>query len=375
MPCPKKLQKELNVAQKHVKKRLGSIATARSQPSKRRFTYLIKTYLQSYEARLIATAKARGQLKWYHRPRWSDVPEIADKLNAWAGTREPAKVILMPKGNNGGYRLVIDFRIENRALQYLILPLIESICSVHPLQFGGKGVSNAIDKVGELMVAGYTHTIETDITNCFPSFEEENLRDYLFLPKEVIRHVIMAEHLNVVPGDKLYSLFGPADGDEGAPGILAEYLAEARRGIPQGSALASRIAEVLMAPVLESLPKGARVPTRWGREAIRGFALQNAEVRATLARYVPNTRRNDAAYMAAFYADAAPLALKLNWSGADEQEALGIETDLLRAGVEPEGFAPLLTAFRGNLDHLDNIRAELFRRRRSVGQPDIPAAV
>ena len=58
--------------------------------------------------------------------------------------------------------------------------------------------------------------------------------------------------------------------------------------------------------------------TRLGREAIRRFASENDEVRETLARFVPAARRNDAAYMAAFYADAAPLATKLVWKGADE---------------------------------------------------------
>jgi MgsA AAA+ ATPase C terminal len=53
--------------------------------------------------------------------------------------------------------------------------------------------------------------------------------------------------------------------------------------------------------------------TRLGREAIRRFASENDEVQGTLARYVPAARRNDAAYMAAFYADAAPLVASLGW--------------------------------------------------------------
>jgi MgsA AAA+ ATPase C terminal len=89
--------------------------------------------------------------------------------------------------------------------------------------------------------------------------------------------------------------------------------------------------------------------TRLGREAIRRFASENEEVRGTLARYVPAARRHDAAYMAAFYADAAPLAIRLNWKGADALETLGTETDLLLSGVPPEGFAPLLATLRNNL--------------------------
>jgi hypothetical protein len=106
--------------------------------------------------------------------------------------------------------------------------------------------------------------------------------------------------------------------------------------------------------------------TRLGREAIRRFASENVEVRETLARYVPAARRNDAAYMTAFYADAAPLAAKLLWEGADELEAFGTETDLLLSGVPPEGFAPLLAALRNNLEHLNEVRARLFVQQRSA---------
>ena len=107
--------------------------------------------------------------------------------------------------------------------------------------------------------------------------------------------------------------------------------------------------------------------TRLGREAIRRFASENDEVRETLALYVPAARRNDAAYMTAFYADAAPLAIRLNWKGADELEAFGTETDLLLSGVPPEGFAPLLAALRNNLGHLNEVRARVFVQQRSAG--------
>ncbi len=106
--------------------------------------------------------------------------------------------------------------------------------------------------------------------------------------------------------------------------------------------------------------------TRLGREAIRRFAVENEEVRAVLARYVPAGRRNEAAYMAAFYADAAPLATQLHWAGADTLEGLVTETDLLMSGVPPEGFAPLLAACRANLGHLDEVRARVFIRQRCL---------
>ena len=102
------------------------------------------------------------------------------------------------------------------------------------------------------MGQGHVWSIEIDIENCFPSFEEERLYEFLPLPKEVIRHVIMASHLNIVSGN-LYDLFGPAE--HGVDPILAtDVLAEARRGIPQGSAASNIVAEMLLASLFKTLP-------------------------------------------------------------------------------------------------------------------------
>jgi hypothetical protein len=141
------------------------------------------------------------------------------------------------------------------------------------------------------------------------------------------------------------------------------WLAATRHGRPTITESELPVAKIVDGVPMYSLDKH----TRLGREAVRRFASENEEVRETLARYVPAARRNDAAYMAAFYADAAPLATKLVWKGADELEALGTETDLLLSGVPPKGFAPLLAALGSNLGHLNEVRARLFARQRSAG--------
>lgn len=101
--------------------------------------------------------------------------------------------------------------------------------------------------------------------------------------------------------------------------------------------------------------------TRAGRKAIRELISQNAEIRECLDHYVRRPQRNEAAYMAAFYADAAPLASELSWDGADELEALGTEADLLKSGVSSGGIWPLLWTFRENVDHLNRMRIQTVR--------------
>jgi hypothetical protein len=100
--------------------------------------------------------------------------------------------------------------------------------------------------------------------------------------------------------------------------------------------------------------------TQLGREAIWRFAYGNGSVRTCLARFVPAGQRRSAAYVAAFYVDAAPVAKRLIWDQSEVLEAFGIERDLLHAGVPAEGIEPLLEAMRANLEHLNELRAQVL---------------
>jgi hypothetical protein len=131
-----------------------------------------------------------------------------------------------------------------------------------------------------------------------------------------------------------------------------------------------RSAKVLECPV-PPLVCAAGIPlyaldehTRLGREAIWRLARECVPLGASLARFIPEDRWRKAVNVAAFYADAAPVARRLVWDQSDRLEAFGIERDLLRAGVPKEGIRPLLDAVRANLDHLNTVRAEVLTRSR-----------
>ncbi len=113
--------------------------------------------------------------------------------------------------------------------------------------------------------------------------------------------------------------------------------------------------------------------TRLGREAIWRLARENDAVRACLERFVPESRRRHAANVAAFYADAAPVALRLVWDHSAALEAFGIERDLLHGGVSAEGIKPLLEVVRANLDHLNELRAQVLARSKT-GRAAMPAS-
>jgi len=105
--------------------------------------------------------------------------------------------------------------------------------------------------------------------------------------------------------------------------------------------------------------------TRLGREAIWRFACENDSARACLECFVPASRRRRATNVAAFYADASPVAQRLVWELSDRLENLGIERDLLVAGVPREVITPLLDAVKANLGHLNQVRAEVLTRSRA----------
>lgn len=123
---------------------------------------------------------------------------------------------------------------------------------------------------------------------------------------------------------------------------------------------------VPVSPVINDVPMYALGHhTRIGKAAIRQFCRESTEVRTCLETHVPDFRSHGAACLGAFYADAAPVSRRLHWSGSATMETLGIEADMLRAGVPLTGIDPILSVFRENLDHLNDVRARLFTGRQS----------
>jgi hypothetical protein len=248
-------------AKSHAEKMLSGIAKCHAEGKPKRLRWLITHYFQSIDARQLAVDKAYRALPPSRRPRRQKLAEIACGLNPWQRCDEPV-IVKMKRKENGDYRLVLDFGIEHRARQYLVSAVLSVVADLNPDQYltrGGRPA--AIDRVVTLRKEGYDFTLEIDLKNCFPSFVGSDLEKYLPLKKAVIDHVIMATHYRVVPGEALQYHFGPdkACDDPGNPVELAKALSNARRGIAQGSAVASIAVEMLLAYPLKSLPADARV--------------------------------------------------------------------------------------------------------------------
>jgi hypothetical protein len=257
---------------------LHQVRSAHLASKDKKTKHWIGGYLNSYDAHLLAAEKARRAMQRHYFPK-ALVPTIASGLDPWAGTPEEVRVNFIPKGSDpDDRRITMDFGPKNRTLQYLVKGLLQTLAYLHPHQFGtgNGGLHAAIKHVVQVMQDGHLWAVEIDIEKCFLSFDADKVVDLLPLPKEVTERVVLSRHLNLVPGNLLDLLGGmsggvhecvpyhaphtPHIGPASGLGILgAQVLAEARQGIPQGSAASPIVAEMLLALALNQLPNSGKV--------------------------------------------------------------------------------------------------------------------
>ncbi|PRD53035.1 hypothetical protein [Phyllobacterium myrsinacearum] len=103
--------------------------------------------------------------------------------------------------------------------------------------------------------------------------------------------------------------------------------------------------------------------TRIGKAAIGRFAVENEDVSRVLSCWVADYRAQDAAAMAAYYVDAIPTTPQFTWHGCKDLEVLGRESDFAKIGFPLAGIDELINAVARNLEHLNELRAELTLRR------------
>jgi hypothetical protein len=144
-----------NRAERHVAKMLSRAASAHRNGEQKRFRHHSSAYLNSYDARLMAVQQAYEALRPNCRPAIGTLPALAAALDPWSGTNEPVRVSVKPK-KNGDYRILSDFGITNRALQYLVSPLIKATTDLHPHQYGCQGGTHAaIQYVRQMQSEGF----------------------------------------------------------------------------------------------------------------------------------------------------------------------------------------------------------------------------
>jgi hypothetical protein len=217
----------------------------------------IALFLNSYDAHHTAVVRAVKQFPKNKRPDAATIKAIAQKLDPWKGTPEPVAVSFRKKKSNPKKRrITMNFGIENCALQYLILMVLQQTADLHPYKYATKGGTHAATKqVAKAMIDGNLNAVELDIKDYYPSVVGEKVPELLPLPKKVTQHTAICRHLNLTIGN-LDDLFGTASI------FTQDLLAEARHGIPQGSAASNLIAEILLSHTLNHTLNQSPTPGR-----------------------------------------------------------------------------------------------------------------
>ena len=249
------MKTSLRRARRHEGKLRRNVERAHQAGKPKRAEHLTRLYLQSNDARLVATVKANRGLKRHRRVPDERLPEIAANLDPWRGSSEDVVVHFKPKeSNEHEFRPIMDFGIKNRALQYLVLEPLKAQVDVHPRQFAAHGGRPAAAMaVLDALNAGYFYGAHVDIADCYPSFDGEVVPDLLPLPEEVTRKVLIARHLCLSLGNVAQTLGLEDESDDTAKdyAVIADILLpEARRGIPQGSAASTFAIDLMLAPTI-----------------------------------------------------------------------------------------------------------------------------
>jgi hypothetical protein len=162
-------------------------------------------------------------------------------------------------------------------------------------------------------------------------------------------------------------------------GVAADFVATA-----MFAAKKTREAITILAPLVWlEVERGGGVPTdivdgvplygfdkhtRLGKRAIRELIGADTPLKCCLEEFVPKPRWQATAEMAAYYADAAPIARRLEWPLSHAVEVLGREADFFKVGVPSAAIKPLQAAMAAALGKLNEIRKALWvEARASVG--------
>jgi hypothetical protein len=239
---------------------LGKVRVAIETGKRKKADYWTRRYLNSGAAKRMAVNEAYRSIKPHRRPDKSILLSIAQKIDPWQGTTEDVIVHLKPKKSNpNDYRPIMDFGIENRALQHLVFPVLRELVQLHPRQYGTRGGTHAaIKQAVAALSSGFVWAVEVDIKDCYKSFDGKKLTSLIPLPKEVSERTLISMYLSM-KGGNIIDAFGPVGAEWSWKFNFDEALADARQGIPQGSAVSPLVAEAMLAVPLYNLPQAGQI--------------------------------------------------------------------------------------------------------------------
>lgn len=191
------------------------------------FKKVAKTYLSSKRCLLAALLEDNGRQKIKYRLSLVELRELSTQYDVLKCLDEPATIKVVPKSSGFGSRQITAFGPAARAAQRMVTKLIRITYQPQRLQLTDLGSAQKVQRATKLIEEkGYSHVLEIDIKDFFPSFNEEDLVNALPLPKEATRQIILAKSAK----------WQLKNGQTNPPHILPPP------GIPQGSVSSNEVA-------------------------------------------------------------------------------------------------------------------------------------
>lgn len=222
-------------------KTLRALARAEDKKTARRKQYHL---LHSKRSRLVAIIRAAHRLG--DMMPLKQAMALSENFTLRNDIEEPIRLKLIDK-KDGGKRPIWNFGLMRRAHQIICSDVLT--CQFHAPPYlysapGNGGRTAACQFVFDLIgMKGVQYFVQADIKDCFGSFNHDQLKKELPLPKRIVENCLLIT-------------------DAHSPYIVCDdtiNISVVRRGIPQGSHASNIIAAMLLTPVLDGFAGHGRV--------------------------------------------------------------------------------------------------------------------
>ena len=212
---------------------------------------MVRRYLLCASAKLAAVSRAwqsvHGSIKEIADPALLKLVEFAEDLFAWKPA--PGQALARPKlkRDSENYRLIHELALSQKAQDKMAASAARAVADLLPTQFNqsGKGTVKFDAWLTERMPKIQT-VVTVDIPSCFDVIRRGSVEVSLLLPKRVVEAAMLK------PMDRAKRLPGVLTGI-GTTNTHDVGTSAAKRGVPQGSALAQLASDIEIDKVLRAV--------------------------------------------------------------------------------------------------------------------------
>ncbi len=194
----KKARARIDAAHKKTRHRLNGLTTAISLNDHQQQREHVNWLTSDLTALLSHAVKANAAMHPAKRVTLEACLELPEK----AGVSQPIpeRVEMYAKPKTGGFRVIHEFGIVHRSIQFGVRQVASRYFLPRSFQQTQAGVPKAISRVEKALLDGHDHVVEIDIKKFYGSFDEERLLNEFTLPKavelptDVVKHAVFSRH-------------------------------------------------------------------------------------------------------------------------------------------------------------------------------------